>query len=891
MQLKTFQKQDLARAALKDGLILSWDTGLGKTWALYLWPLLKVGFERVPPDPNRLAGLPERIRPKAPVLIIAPGDLHQQISDEGMTHFGVVTRKLDSQETFMRLTRRPDSLVTNTTPDGRPIVPPGFYITSYTQLTTNGVQKLPDPMDWDDPRALLEWFCLKIGAHQPPADLTQHREDPFFTDVCNFFAWRAHVWRDAYDLFNLDPRDTMADLDRALQREIAVLDTWPDRKQAENQRKKLYAAYEILKNLCCAKRDSRFIDLNRRQQDFVIREFCAAKVAEYSQNIGEIMDHPIGPVPSGYDPAKPETDTRPKWKIKCVYSPSLADLCYSAFDCVVIDEGVKMKGEDTLVGKGVRSMTPAYRLVLTATPIKNRLPDLFRLAWWASGGKAEAHARFPYRDDTSERTKFAETFMVSERNLTKEAEAEALGKRHGGRFRKLTAEVCNVHRLWKLFGPIILRRRKQDAGVDIVPKVRKVIRCEMGSQQKKVYQYHLQAEYRDINGKPAIGAQLQALRIAAADPTSLHLTGQPGEPAEPCECTRVGAEQVHRCLKCNGAGAVPLPHRSGTAYVPKMATVLTLIQEVLERKEQTIVFSAFNDPLDNLSRWLSEANVRHVTLDGRVSQRKRGEKAAIFKKGRADEYSIPVMLAGVECMAEGHSFHLANNVILLAYSWAADKFKQALDRVHRLNSVKSVNVYVVLCTGSIDRKLESLTDEKTDAAELVLDGRLIGERSEEINLAELLKVARKEFNEKDNTLDEALLQSEWPALRDRLAVAMRAWDAELARSECEHPAAAVKPASELLILPSPAVPLLPVPGDPTELFMKPKSSANHSPKSNLERHDPLGEAKQASPENVIPFPALTAPATDWKARFKERAGQLPKGGLSRLRRSDIWARL
>jgi SNF2 family DNA or RNA helicase len=39
-----------------------------------------------------------------------------------------------------------------------------------------------------------------------------------------------------------------------------------------------------------------------------------------------------------------------------------------------------MKGEETLVGRGVRSMTPAYRLVLTATPVKNRLPDIFRLA-------------------------------------------------------------------------------------------------------------------------------------------------------------------------------------------------------------------------------------------------------------------------------------------------------------------------------------------------------------------------------------------------------------------------------------------------------------------------------------------------------------------------------
>jgi hypothetical protein len=262
-----------------------------------------------------------------------------------------------------------------------------------------------------------------------------------------------------------------------------------------------------------------------------------------------------------------------------------------------------------------------------------------------------------------------------------------------------------------------------------------------------------------------------------------------------------------------------------------MATALTLIQEVLERKEQVIVFSAFNDPLDHLSRWLSEASVRHVILDGRVSQKKRGEKAAVFKKGRADEYSFPVMLAGVECMAEGHSFHLANNVILLAYSWAADKFKQALDRVHRLNSVKPVNVYVVLCAGTIDRKLESLTDEKTDAAELVLDGRLIGERSEEINLAELLKVARREFNEKDNTLDEALLQAEWPALRDRLSASMRCWESEAAVSTLEH-------------------------------------ATPHSRHSRLVLSDPRA--------SIVLIPEMIP---SWKRRFKERAARLPVSAL------------
>jgi SNF2 family DNA or RNA helicase len=195
--------------------------------------------------------------------------------------------------------------------------------------------------------------------------------------------------------------------------------------------------------------------------------------------------------------------------------------------------------------------------------------------------------------------------------------------------------------------------------------------------------------------------------MAAADPSSVHLTAQPGKPSEPCNCARLGAPKLGAggCSICRDHGSVPLPHRSGSAFIPKAATVLTLIAEILERREQALVFSAFNDPLDNFSRWLNEAGVRHVLLDGRISQKRRGEKAKVFKPGRVDTASIPVMLAGVECMAEGHSFHLANNVILMAYSWAADKLKQALDRVHRMNSVKPINVYGVFCNGSIVRRL------------------------------------------------------------------------------------------------------------------------------------------------------------------------------------------
>ena len=461
---------------------------------------------------------------------------------------------------------------------------------------------------------------------------------------------------------------------------------------------------------------------------------------------------PIGPKPKDGDP-----DDRPR-------NPTLADLCADTFDCVVIDEGTRLKGADTLIAEGVRTLRPKYRLVLTATPIKNRIPDFFYLAWCAAGGHDKATARFPYsRDDQAE---FAATFSVSERNLTKEAIAMKLRK--PSRFVKLTNQVCNIHRFWKLNGPITLRRRKADAGEQIPKKIRRVLRVPLGTRQAEVYKRHLDWKPKDKHGKPAIGAQLQALRIVASAPSSTLL---------------------------------PFPNRYlSESLIPKQSAALTLIAEILERGEQVIVFSAFHDPLDDLQRRLRRAGVRHYLLDGRLSEAQRGNLAAQFKKGPPPRGSasplehsafspqpfrhVPVLLASTECMSEGYSFHLCRNVIFLDYTWAADRMEQGDNRVHRLNSPADVNSYRIICDGTIYRRLESSLAEKSDSAELVLDGKLLGENPAEINLAELLQNAARDFAATGaKTIDESALEKDWPALRDRLERGYKAWSAEPKEAE------------------------------------------------------------------------------------------------------------
>jgi SNF2-related domain/Helicase conserved C-terminal domain len=730
---KGFQRRDLARAALHDGLILACSPGGGKTMMGIVYGLLKVGLH------SQANGL---LLPAKPILIVCPEGLWDQMEQDYKDLFGAampsVTR-LEDQTHFLELAP----------------LKPGWYFSSFTRIASNKIAKMPElpeegaeiddealadlmkflkitvadavaykaygPRDHDDstpqqaPRSGPRMLCQSSEENEitldrliqmldragNPEDIFGELDTEMITAMYRRLAKIAHP-------------DAVGEADKARATEaFKQLTVWYDRAQQGGGGRRLLSVH------------ARALAL------------CRKRHAEWSEGCG--MENAQG--------------------IKCVYSPSLADLVRHQFECVIIDEAVRIKAEDSIIGVGVRSLDPKYRLVLTGTPIKNRLPDIFFLAAWACDALDAANARWPYHGNKpGEIERFAEEFLVMARDLTKERkEAEARGgrfvppsedNRRKQRRGKPTAEVCNVHRLWKLLAPVVLRRLKKDFGEDIVPKVKRPIYVPMGTEQAKVYAYHLQANYIDKNGMPAIGAQLQALRNCAAAPHTDLLEDK-------------GDYEVD---------GVKQPWKSGKDYIPKLHACLEIVEEVLRRREQVVIFSPFHEPLDTMSKYLKQAGVPHDVLDGRMTAQARGRLAMEFKKGLPS--AKPVLLAGMKACSEGNSWDKANNVILFSFDWALDLFLQAIDRVHRLNSKKPVNIYPIICRNTIDRKLESLLDEKDDSSELVLDGQLMNETIEEVSLATLLKIAHAEFTA-DKAMDEDLCIEQWPVLRDRLSEAVQ----------------------------------------------------------------------------------------------------------------------
>ena len=724
MKFKTYQKQDLARLALHDGAILAWDKGLGKTLGMFTWALLKCGLLR-----------PDLACPARPVLLVAPGDIHDQVAEDGRTLLRAQTTRLNSQADFFRLsTQNPHSSQRD--------LPPGFYLASYTGLALNGTAQFPDPAEHGI-GAMIEMFSIT-------------------TEFEDFYAERGSTYEGAYLTLEVSPSASLEDIEAAQMR--------CRRSDPSNAgRNTIDDAYHLLAQFHPKGRAARSItDLSPGQLRYVQHEVVTKLALQYRQGIGETRTLTSQLPTSQLPHSLPH-------RIKCVYSATLADLCCETFAAVAIDEGVKMKGEETIIGLGLRQMNPQYRLVLSGTPIKNRLPDIFRLAHWATGHHEEPSARWPYAAETADRDSFAEEFLLAERNVTKESNSET--KR---RYVKLSPQVCNIHRLWKLFGPIVLRRLKADIGEEIVQKHRHVIRVPMGTAQAATYRYHMLADYRDRNGMKAIGAQLQALRTVAAAPHCGDLQPKPLP------------DHVRSSPSPLGESAgVRWSHVSSETYIPKYAAALTLVRQVMERGEQIVLFSDLLEPLHALSARLRDAGVPHLVATGEMSPARRRKLSADFKQGPPSLTSqlptsqlFPVLLAS-DCMAEGHSWPRCNNIGRLAFAWAMDKESQSIDRCHRINSVKDLNYHTILCDGTTDRVLENNLAEKNNTSDLVLDGHLMDTNPQEVSLAEVLQSAMTEFDLETKTIDERALEQEWPALRESLRSGYREWQQGTAGTESE----------------------------------------------------------------------------------------------------------
>lgn len=234
--------------------------------------------------------------------------------------------------------------------------------------------------------------------------------------------------------------------------------------------------------------------------------------------------------------------------------------------------------------------------------------------------------------------------------------------------------------------PLMLRRTKEQVAQDLPPKVEQTLVVTLNPAQRRVYDRQLQRERQRVLG---LIEDLQHNRIAVF--RSLMLLRQ----------LSLDASLVD-------------PAHAGVIASSKIDVLMEHLAEVVAEGHRALVFSQFTGFLGIVRSRLDTEGIAHCYLDGRTRDRPR--RIAEFRDGDA-----PVFLISLKAGGFGLTLTEADYVFVLDPWWNPAAENQAIDRTHRIGQERTVMVYRLVATDTVEEKVVALQERKRDLFARVVD--------------------------------------------------------------------------------------------------------------------------------------------------------------------------
>jgi hypothetical protein len=331
---------------------------------------------------------------------------------------------------------------------------------------------------------------------------------------------------------------------------------------------------------------------------------------------------------------------------------------------VVLDEASLIRNPDTAVSRAVHGLDAGCRLALTGTPIENRPADLWSLM------------RFVRPGYLGDRKVFTERF---EKPLSV---ATSAGAGEGSRGQAAA-------RLRRKISPFVLRRLKSRVAKELPPKIERVLPVELGSREQEAYRRILDEGLAKATDERRRGGQ-NAARMCLLT-TLLRLR------QACCDLRLLGLEVEDECSSS------------------KFEALKELLIEAVEGGHRCLVFSQFAQLLRFLRDDLKAGGMPCCYLDG--SSQDRAQQVERFQ----NTPEIPVFLISLKAGGYGLNLTAADTVIHYDPWWNPAVEAQATDRAHRIGQERSVDVYKLVASGTVEENIIRLQRKKQAILDVALD--------------------------------------------------------------------------------------------------------------------------------------------------------------------------
>ena len=272
--------------------------------------------------------------------------------------------------------------------------------------------------------------------------------------------------------------------------------------------------------------------------------------------------------------------------------------------------------------------------------------------------------------------------------------------------------------------PFILRRTKSAVAQDLPPRIEVNVPVALTPAERKLYDEARLAVVGELQSSSSNNDQ--RFQVLAA-------------------LTRM------RLLACH-----PVLHDpTWTGPASKLQRVLELVDELREEGHRTLIFSQFTRHLALVRTALEKRGIPLQYLDGETPEAARRTRVEAFQRGEGDVFLLSLKAGGTGINLTG-----ADNVIHLDPWWNPAVEDQATDRAHRIGQTRSVTVYRMLTTGTIEEAILALHKDKRELVAGILEGTEVAGRLSTNELAALLSTSATADEEATNTETPEELRAE-----------------------------------------------------------------------------------------------------------------------------------
>ncbi|UCZ54580.1 DEAD/DEAH box helicase [Bacillus shivajii] len=331
------------------------------------------------------------------------------------------------------------------------------------------------------------------------------------------------------------------------------------------------------------------------------------------------------------------------------------------FDFLIIDEAHKLKNKETKNYKFVRELKKKFCLLLTATPIQNRLSEVFHLISILKPGHLG--------DETS----FIEQYQDGE----------------------------NQEQLNQLIQKVMIRNRRSDSDMPWPKRRVQTVQVDFSNEEKQLYEAISEWKHRWKNDESLMGLGFTTLtlqREACSSREAVYMTlnnlmKQYGEN----EYVKEEVEQLLQFI-------------NNVQVNSKAEKALELIQDC---NDKVIIFTEYRATQLYLQWFLAQHGVKSVPFRGGFKRSKKDWMKQLFR----DHAQV---LIATEAGGEGINLQFCHHMINYDLPWNPMRIEQRIGRIHRLGQEHDVQIYNFAVKNTVEDHILQLLYKKIGLFEGVI---------------------------------------------------------------------------------------------------------------------------------------------------------------------------